>query len=442
MGRKLAIGLILLVLAGGGIGFGYYQSQQGSSASAPAPASSAAGPAAGRYVALGDSYTSSPRTGTPVGSPPGCDRSDNNYPHLVAAEINPAEFADVSCSGATTSNLTGPQTTANGVNPPQLDAVTPETTLVTVGIGGNDLGFIGLVSQCGNQDPNAAPCKNRLTAGGRDLLAERIGATAPKIANVLDRIHEKAPRARVVLVGYPTVLPAGTGCWPFLPLVPADVAYLRDTAARFNDMLETQAKAHEAGYVDTATPSKGHDVCAKAATKWVEDLVPSSPALALHPNAKGEQGIADAVRRLCDSRRDCARQCRSKAILIASASSLSCEDSRKPSCRPRLALGMVWMLSQLTTLSRSRPLAGPTGTSVEMPRTVEVIGATVTRARWGRISSRVRTTTGRTLSRRAVWMGRIRPSRPWVSERNAQPIRRDRPAGRRPAAGFRCRAPR
>lgn len=297
MRRNLVIGLILLVLVAGGIGFGYYRSQQGSSASPPASASAAA-LATGRYVALGDSYTSSPRTGTPAGSPPGCDRSDNNYPHLVAAEIDPAEFADVSCSGATTANLTGPQSTANGVNPPQLDAVTPATTLVTVGIGGNDLGFIGLISQCGTQDPNAVPCKNRLTAGGRDQLAERIDATAPKIANVLTRIHEKAPRARVVVVGYPTVLPDGTGCWPFLPLVPTDVAYVRDVATRFNDMLEAQAKAHQAGYVDTATPSKGHDVCTKAATKWVEDLVPSSPALALHPNAKGEQGMADAVLRV------------------------------------------------------------------------------------------------------------------------------------------------
>lgn len=297
MGRKLVIGLILLVLVCGGIGFGYYESKQGSSASPPAPASSAA-PATARYVALGDSYTSSPRTGTPVGSPPGCDRSDNNYPHLVAAKIKPVEFADVSCSGATTANLTGPQTTANGINPPQLDAVTPETTLVTVGIGGNDVGFIGLISQCGTQDPNAVPCKNRLTAGGRDALAERVDATAPKIANVLTRIHEKAPQARVVVVGYPTVLPDGNGCWPFLPLVPTDVAYLRDIAARFNDMLEAQAKAHQAGYVDTASPSKGHDACTGAATKWVEDLVPSSPALALHPNAKGEGGMADAVLRV------------------------------------------------------------------------------------------------------------------------------------------------
>lgn len=283
------------MLVAGGIGFGYYRSQRGSSAAppaAPVPVPS------GKYVALGDSYTSAPGTGRPAGGPPGCARSDDNYPHLVAARLRPASFVDVSCSGATTADLARPQRTNNGVNPPQLDAVTPDTTLVTVGIGGNDLGFIGLLQQCGTQDPNAAPCRNRYTAGGRDRLSARIGTTAPKIAQVLTTIHDKAPDARVLLVGYPTVLPDGTGCWPFLPLVPADVAYVRDLAARFNDMLEAQAKAHQAGYVDTATPSKGHDLCQKAAVKWVEDLVPSSPAAALHPNARGEQGMADAVLRV------------------------------------------------------------------------------------------------------------------------------------------------
>ncbi|GAB2984727.1 SGNH/GDSL hydrolase family protein [Amycolatopsis acidiphila] len=285
------------MLVAGGIGFGYYRSQQGSSTTAPAPSAPVE---SGRYVALGDSYTSAPGTGNPAGGPPGCARSDNNYPHLVAARLHAASFADVSCSGATTADLTRAQRTDNGVNPPQLDAVTPDTTLVTVGIGGNDLGFIGLLQQCGTQDPNAAPCRNRFTTGGRDRLAERIDATAPKIAEVLAAVHQKAPKAQVLLVGYPTVLPDGDGCWPFLPLVPADVAYVREIATRFNAMLAAQAKAHQAGYVDTAAPSKGHDLCQKAATKWVEDLVPSSPAAALHPNARGEQGMAEAVLRVVE----------------------------------------------------------------------------------------------------------------------------------------------
>ncbi|HKS49671.1 MAG TPA: SGNH/GDSL hydrolase family protein [Amycolatopsis sp.] len=295
-GRRLGLLLIVLVAAAGSVVAVFYlRPQQDSSAAPPAPPGSDIGGGTGRYVALGDSYTASPRTGAPVGDPPGCDRSDNNYPRLIAAELRPAEFADVSCSGATTANLTGPHQTNNGTNPPQLDAVNADTTLVTLGIGGNDVGFIGLARDCATNDRNVSPCRARLDTGGRDQLAERIDATAPKIADVLDRIRGKAPKARVIVVGYPTALPAGTGCWPFLPLGPDDVAYLRESAARFNRTLAAQAKSHQAGFADTTKPSKGHDMCTKASTKWVEDLVPSAPALSLHPNAKGERAMADAV---------------------------------------------------------------------------------------------------------------------------------------------------
>ncbi|HET6503568.1 MAG TPA: SGNH/GDSL hydrolase family protein [Amycolatopsis sp.] len=287
--------MVVVVIVACLIGFGYLRSQQNSSATPPAPPGSSTESGTGRYVALGDSYTSAPQTGTQAGAPPGCDRSDNNYPHLIAAELNPAEFVDVSCSGATTANMTGAQKTDNGTNPPQLDAANSGTTLVTLGIGGNDVGFIDLVRECVTVDPKSSPCKARLTAGGDDQLADRVAATAPKIGAVLDRIHQKAPKARVVVVGYPTALPDGTGCWPFLPLGPDDVAYVRDSEAKMNSMLAAQAKAHEAGFADTATPSKGHDMCTKTGTKWVEDLVPTSSAAPLHPNAKGERAMADAV---------------------------------------------------------------------------------------------------------------------------------------------------
>lgn len=287
--------MVVAVIIFGLIGFGYLRTQQGSSAEPPATESSGAGGGAGRYVALGDSYTSSPRTGNQAGPPAGCDRSDNNYPHLVAAALKPAEFVDVSCSGAATGNMTAEQKTTNGTNPPQLDAVNSNTTLVTLGIGGNDVGFIGLAKDCATLNQNNSPCRAKLTAGGNDQLAERISAVAPKIADVLRRIHAKAPRARVIVVGYPTVLPDGPGCWPFLPLAADDVAYLRDSEAKLNDMLAAQARARRAGFADTATPSKGHDMCAKTGTKWVEDLVPTTRAQSLHPNANGERAMADAV---------------------------------------------------------------------------------------------------------------------------------------------------
>ncbi|WP_370946393.1 SGNH/GDSL hydrolase family protein [Amycolatopsis sp. cg5] len=299
MGKKSGGGcLLVVVIAAAVLGFGYYKSKHGSSDSPPdGPAT---GGGTGRYVALGDSYTSSPKTGNAAGTPAGCDRSTNNYPHLVSAKINPAEFVDVSCSGATTDHLTGAQATRNGTNPPQLGALNAETTLVTLGIGGNDVGFIGIGSTCATTNANASPCRDRLTAGGRDQLAEGIEATAPRIGQVLDKIHEKAPQARVIVVGYPTVLPDGDGCWPTLPVGSGDVAYFREALGKLNDMLADQAKSHDAGFADTATPSKGHDLCTAAGTRWIEPVVPAAKAISLHPNAKGEQGMADVVLKLLD----------------------------------------------------------------------------------------------------------------------------------------------
>ncbi|GAA1946169.1 SGNH/GDSL hydrolase family protein [Amycolatopsis minnesotensis] len=290
--------LVLLVIVAAIGGYAYYRSHQGGSAEPPAPPGSTIGGGSGRYVALGDSYTSAPRTGKQAGGPAGCARSDNNYPHLVAAELKPAEFADVSCSGATTANLTGSQKTKDGTNPPQLDAVNDKTTLVTIGIGGNDVGLIGLAGTCATANPNGAPCRDRLTGGGKDELAAKIDATAGKVSSTLKKIHQKAPKARVVVVGYPTVLPDGDGCWPVLPFGAPDVAYLRDELGKLNDMLAAQAKANNAGFADTARPGKGHDLCTDSDERWVEGLIPTSAAAPLHPNAKGERGMADVVAKL------------------------------------------------------------------------------------------------------------------------------------------------
>jgi lysophospholipase L1-like esterase len=289
--------MLVIVVAACLLGFGYYRSQTGSSA-APPEEGPGTGGGSGRYVALGDSYTSAPNTGEQAGTPAGCERSNNNYPSLVAVTIKPAEFVDVSCSGAVTGSMSGQQQTRDGTNPPQLNAVTAGTTLVTVGIGGNDVGFIALAKDCATARPSSSPCRDKLTAGGRDQLAERIATTSTRVAELLDKIHAKAPKARIVVVGYPTVLPDGNGCWPSLPVGAGDVIYLREALGKLNDALAEQAKAHKAGFADTAAPTKGHDVCTASDTRWVEGIVPTSKAIALHPNAKGEQAMADAVEKL------------------------------------------------------------------------------------------------------------------------------------------------
>ena len=257
----------------------------------------AAGPP--HYVALGDSYTAGPLVPGQTGSPAGCLRSDHSYPFLVAAGTGAAAFTDVSCQGATTTDMTHSQSVPLGTNPPQDNALSAAATLVTLQISGNDIGFSDIIIHCTTlslTNPFGSPCKNHYTSGGTDRLRAKIAAAAPKVAADLQGIHAGAPNARVVLVGYPVILPdSGDGCWPLVPIAFGDVPYLRGVEKALNSMLATEAAANNATFVDTYPASIGHDVCRAPGTKWVEGLIPTSPAAPFHPNRLGEQGMARQV---------------------------------------------------------------------------------------------------------------------------------------------------
>jgi lysophospholipase L1-like esterase len=255
----------------------------------------AAGARAATYVALGDSYAAGPLIPNPV-LPLGCLKSDHNYPHLAAPGIG-LSLRDVSCSGATTADMTNPQNVEpDGPNPPQLNALEAGTKVVSLTIGGNDIGFSEVIESCATLNPFSHPCLDKYDSGGIDQLKARIEATAPKVASVLQGIHSRAPEARVFVVDYAAILPeTGYGCWPQMPLGFLDVPYLRSTEKRLNSMLATQAAANGATLVDWYTASIGHDACKSSSTRWVEPLVPTNPAAPVHPNAAGMQGGANAL---------------------------------------------------------------------------------------------------------------------------------------------------
>ncbi|MFI9272315.1 SGNH/GDSL hydrolase family protein [Kitasatospora sp. NPDC052896] len=280
---------------------------------------SAAAPAAGygNYVALGDSYAAG--AGVPDQSDGLCLRSDHNYGHLVAAALNSPSYTDATCSAAKIKDITGSQYDAIiKVNDPQIDAVNAGTGLVTLGIGGNDLGTSALgigdvIATCiagAVVNPSGTPCRDVYEHGhwvwnwstlswswqysDDDTLVDRINAAAPQLASVLQQIHAKAPNAKVLLVGYPSVLPADAStCAGKQPVTVGDVAYLHGILDQLNAMLASTAAANGATYVDTATPTQGHDVCSD--DRWIEGALPEQPAVPFHPNATGEQVMADAV---------------------------------------------------------------------------------------------------------------------------------------------------
>lgn len=259
----------------------------------PAPASAA--PRFHRYVGLGDSFASAPLVPNLSGNP-FCGQSDHNYAHLIAARLKPELLVDVSCGGAVTGDMTGRQF---GFVAPQLDAVTADTDLVTLHIGGNDIGFGEIVVSCGSMgllNPTAPVCTRYWTAGGTDRVQQRIDAVAPKVAAVVQGIRQRAPQARIVVVGAPNLLPEdGTRCWPVVPISSGDIPFLNAKTRAMNAMSAAVAAATGASYVDTYASSVGHDMCRAPGVKWVEGLIPTDVAAPVHPNLGGTTNQAARI---------------------------------------------------------------------------------------------------------------------------------------------------
>jgi hypothetical protein len=270
---------------------------------AGAAAGSARTPARARsssYVALGDSYASGPGIPSQLGpssspgAPKACLRSSDNYPSLAARALDLA-LRDVSCSGATTDDLTRSQ--GPGI-PAQLSAISPSTSLVSVGIGGNDLGFSGVAANCVAATPWGPTrvgwsCRSHYTVGGIDQLAAAIEETGTKVATVLKEIRARSVHARVFVVGYPDIVPqTGSGCWPRLPFSAGDLDYLRRIEGDLNASLAGAAAAAGDAYVDMAGPSAPHNACRSEDTRWVEPIVPSPGSYPLHPTLAGMAGMA------------------------------------------------------------------------------------------------------------------------------------------------------
>lgn len=257
------------------------------------------GSSIGRYVALGDSYAAGPLIPAQTGQPAGCLRSNQNYASVLARSAGEPDLVDVTCSGAKTDDFSAPQPVKPGPAPAQYDALNGSEGLVTVTIGGNDIGFGDIIQKCATVSSTnllGAACKDFYSQDGSDELTGRIEGTASKISDALDEIKERSPHARVAVVGYPSILPdTGPGCYPVVPFSAGDTAYLRGVEKQLNGMLEEQAKDAGVDFVDTYGPTVGHDVCQLPGKKWVEGLVPTSPAAPVHPNALGERAMAAAL---------------------------------------------------------------------------------------------------------------------------------------------------
>jgi lysophospholipase L1-like esterase len=253
------------------------------------------------YVALGDSYTAG-RGMEPVADE-SCSRSEINYPSLVDKALKIKSFADRSCAGARTENLRTPQIQGQKrVNEPQLNAIGTDTELVTIGMGLNDgaisAGLLLICTTPSSPEPNDV-CKHYLDQPQSNVEAQ-IKAAAARLEDALATIAKKAPKAEIVVVGYPRLVPDHGSCGSpghpgdLLPVPEAQVTRLRETMKFVNDVWRDTADRAGARYVDMYTPSEGHDICSD--DPWVNGYLPvAGKAAGLHPFPAYAEAVAERV---------------------------------------------------------------------------------------------------------------------------------------------------
>lgn len=271
-------------------------------ASAPAAAEVEGATVYREYVALGDSYSAGPLIPQQRPDSIVCVKSTNNYPSFLATYFAMPVFTDVTCSGAETTDMRQRQRTiVPGPAPaPQLDALTPTTDLVTLGIGGNDYGLFGsMISTCEEvrpQDPDGAPCRKHFTVEGVDTKKRDAGRIRSRVARVVREIRERAPQADVFVLGYPRLLPQKGTCAE-VPFAAGDYRWGNQIERILNRSIRDAAEEHGATYVNLYPASDGHDACA-GEDAWINgsELKPLEAAN-FHPYLAGMRGVSRAAYR-------------------------------------------------------------------------------------------------------------------------------------------------
>lgn len=242
------------------------------------------------YVALGDSYAALGDDTAPAGGPESCDRSLANYPHQLAdADARVGDLTDASCGGAQIPDLTGRQ---DGAVPPQFDSLAPDTDLVTLSIGGNDIGFGTMVACLTRQgDFEEIPsCRAALD----DEITDAIASLEPELDGVYEAIGDASPDARVVTTQYMPLMPdEGESCAFTEALPEDDVDWAREKTEQLNAAVDAAATRN--GHVSVLpTDDVDRSACAPADQRWTSFLGEPDTA-PMHPTALGQEAMAGAI---------------------------------------------------------------------------------------------------------------------------------------------------
>ena len=232
--------------------------------------------AADNYVALGDSYSSGVGTNSYTLSS-SCLRSTYAYPYLLSQQRPNTSLTFVACSGATTTDVMNNQ----------IASVTAATNIVTISIGGNDLGFASIIANCTLLD-----CNSQLTS----TKASADASLTPKLDTVYTAIQSRAPGARVVVLGYPRLF-STSSCLGTTGVSASERSNANLLADEIDRITAREAARYGFTYKSAIASWTGHAVCSSSA--WLNGLNLLNTTESYHPNRSGHSsGYLPLVRQV------------------------------------------------------------------------------------------------------------------------------------------------
>jgi lysophospholipase L1-like esterase len=219
------------------------------------------------YVALGDSYSSGVGAGSESGS---CDQSPNAYAALWAKANSVTSFTFAACSGARTSDVINSQ----------LKALNAATTLVSITIGGNDVGFSSIMQICVLKSTSS--CESAVSAA-----EQYVSKTLPGLLNTtLGDIRAQAPNAKIIVLGYPEFY--DLSAWFCVGLSSADHHALDAGIDDLDGVLKTAAASNDDGFGDVRSVFSGHELC-DGSDSWLHSVNITDMHESYHPTAAGQE---------------------------------------------------------------------------------------------------------------------------------------------------------
>jgi len=262
---------------------------------------------ANNYLALGDSYSSgegAPKSGFISGTDTTdnqCHRSDAAYSQLVRKSLGIVYGTFRACSGAVINDFYA-NNHANAAEPAQLSWINDSTNLVTLTIGGNDIGFGNVMGYCAKRTAGNPYCKDALGTqvdAAISHLKSRDPNDKQTLQSVYSAVREKAKNAHVVVLGYPRLFPknppatCGTGAGT-IKFVRSDMKWMNEVADKLNQAIKDAAIDQGFTYLDVNSAFKGHELCTP--DRYLNRAIVNHAVWSFHPNVEGQKSEANLLK--------------------------------------------------------------------------------------------------------------------------------------------------